>query len=215
MATTATALLTAVGCGGDDAGSESDEPGAPSVSLVSAEQVGGDPLPSAETEISTSSPCHLDGSQQWVGASNENSDAFEREVDGGTEKVVLGVIERDAEYAREGLGKLRERLKSAYCRSGQSNPPKDTWSSEIVPGFGPNTVVFRSIVTIGPTDTVSEEDAAAQGRTSYLRAYRQLGDHMIFVWLERHDAGDPSIDDLRRLLDEQTALTKQASAAVM
>jgi len=209
LAATAVAVVVGLvpGCASD-----SIEPKSPGDQLLpSAAEVGGTEVTDVETRITTSSPCGLNVADQWTGADESNTNAYQRSVHGVTEEVLIGAVERSRSYALRALRTLHQRMTAPACRNGESDPVADSWSAEPLDGFGADTVAFRSVVTLEPGPAASEEDAAAAGRHSHLRAYRYVAGHMVMVWLEREGSSDSSVTDLRRLLDAQSkALTSPA-----
>lgn len=180
--------------------------------LLSAADVGGTEVADVETRITTSSPCGLDVAGQWTGADDTNTNAYQRTVDGVTEEVLIGAVERSRSYALAALRSLRQRITSPECSDGESDPSGDSWTAQPLDGFGPDTVAFRSVVILGSRPATSTEDAAAAGRHSYLRAYRYVAGRMVMVWMERRGDSDPSIDELRSLLDAQSKALTSAAA---
>ncbi len=197
----AAALLALTSCDSDDI----DGPSGPPSVVLDEEDVEATSIGEVEENITTSSICGLDGSNQWLGADETNAERYERTRDGVTEIVMIGVVQRSESYALAALDELDKRVGSSRCRSGRAGDDDGAthWRTERLSGLGPRTVGFRSMwVTSG--DSASAEDEAGQGRHSYLRAYRYHRGQMIFVWLERKGPSDPSAPDLEYLLEKQT-----------
>lgn len=199
LAATIVVLAVVSGCTSD---TPEPEPSGPA--LLSAAEVGGTELSDVETLITASSPCLLDGAEQWTGADASNTKAYRRTVDGLSEVVVIGAVERSRSSALDALRSLRQRIGAPRCVAGASDPPGDTWTTKPLDGFGAHTVGFRSEWIIAPGPAASDDDAAAAGRHSYLRAYRYVAGHVVMVWLERRGDSDPRVADLRSLLDAQS-----------
>ena len=198
LAATIVALAVIPGCTSDK-----PEPDPSGPALLSAAEVGGSELSDVESIITASSPCPLDGAKQWTGADASNTNAYRRTLDGVSEVVVIGAVERSRSSALDALRSLRQRIGAPRCVAGASDPPGDTWKTAPLEGFGGHTVAFRSQWNMaGPA--ASDDDAAAAGRHSFLRAYRYVAGHLVLVWLERHGDTDPSVADLRELLTAQS-----------
>ena len=158
--------------------------------LLDADAVGGGE-PDTDPELTVAVPCGPDNADLWI-----DSDGRVVEYEQSGREVLVGAWGAPLNAAAA-LDAARATMQAPDCRSGRIEPDGQTWRVTPLPGFSADTLAFEAATTEpdGPT-TVSA------------RAYRLVDGRLVTVWVTGSD-GATSADELRRLLEEQVALTTE------
>jgi hypothetical protein len=162
--------------------------------LLDADAVGGGE-PDTDPQLTVAVPCGPDSADLWI-----DSDGRVVEYEQSGREVLVGAWQAPLD-ATAALDAAQATMRAPDCRSGRIEPDGQTWRVTPLPGFSPDTLAFEAATM----------DRDGPGTVS-ARAYRLVDGRLVTVWVTGSD-DTTSVDELRRLLDAQVALTTEQGAA--